>query len=432
MISFFAVALNFGLSGMAGTFVEAEIVFFVCFAAVNQLGNAGKLGSRVGAAFGGLKKGANNMTKNAAKENMQAVPKGTRFSNRNPIGRKLNDFTRGVGTGTKGHFGIGEHGAEALTHNIEHEADEILKSKEFSGIKNQGDVMRVGTYKSFRQAQRGMEQEFYRQDLESQFERNVTAAERAKGAPLNAAEFATARAQAETFAGSRRNVQRNRAAKAIDDFQSSGLKQGAAQARASMIGMQEDGNSFFDARDVVESGVRSTSSDNQRESLAGKLNSMKGKREHTWGAAEMAHDMNQVAHDGVLSMRQSDYDQRSAKATRNSAATGALAGSAKGAVFTQMSAGTHRAQAAKAGVLRNYGSGDRVADAAAQSDIIKENVAAALEFKKSNYSMSSADALNTVNRIINQNAGMAENVNNIPSEYSDIRAFGGDDPRRLP
>jgi len=90
------------------------------------------------------------------KENFGAMKSGTRFADNNPLSRTFNTTTQGLGTGVKGHFGLGGRGGEARDQASRKAATELMKTAEWQAIKEDDTAKEAGTYNSETAAVRGL------------------------------------------------------------------------------------------------------------------------------------------------------------------------------------------------------------------------------------------------------------------------------------
>lgn len=92
-----------------------------------------------GAAFATITGAVNNRSKgafdrlrnvraNEAKKNKARFLAGSRYSERNALGRRVNRIGQGVGVGARGRFGLGQTGREAVDLSMQAKADEALKN----------------------------------------------------------------------------------------------------------------------------------------------------------------------------------------------------------------------------------------------------------------------------------------------------------------
>jgi hypothetical protein len=110
-------------------------------------GLMGGIGNAVNSRGEGARGFLRNVRSNRAKYNAGRLKAGTRFEGRIPGTRRiqggLNEATKGIGTGFKGRFGLGQRGAEARRQIDQAAAIELGKTPGMQAIKGKNDTNRI-------------------------------------------------------------------------------------------------------------------------------------------------------------------------------------------------------------------------------------------------------------------------------------------------
>lgn len=151
------IATIVGILFFFAGYVMLPIAFRLAGGLVATIGGLANDRSRGG--FDRLKKGrANTVAMNANR-----LKTGTRFNggreftnpltgNRMSFGRRMNTISRGLATGTSGHFGMGARGAAAQHQAMETAANAVAKGDAFQAVSQYDDALRAGTYDTEAQA----------------------------------------------------------------------------------------------------------------------------------------------------------------------------------------------------------------------------------------------------------------------------------------
>lgn len=281
----FAAITVRGGSGNTGGVVAEGIGIIAWFApyfllplaarmATGAIGNlAGMVNDRSKGAFDRLKKyrGAK------AAENFGKMKSGERFSDRNVLTRGFNRTTASIGTGTKGHFGLGTRGSQAVDQARRNAAmNSVMKSPGWATIQENDDALRAATYNSAAAARSG---------LTARYTREIDTAEHA--GTITAAEAARRRAQVSTRVESSIG-----AAQAAVGF-------GRPQAIAAAQQLATTGTGYTDMEDQARTIARASGGDKSTAASIAGYNNFINKQKGRYDLAPGAGNLIGLAHDEI-------------------------------------------------------------------------------------------------------------------------------------
>lgn len=152
-------------SEVAGSEVVNQLISLIAYFAPYFLISlafrlAGGFVATVGGFVNDRSKGAFDRLKNfrskKVAENTQKMKEGRRFADRNPLARAFNTTTLGLGTGAKGHFGLGARGAEARDQASRNAKANIQNSAAYKAIQDDDPALEAATYGDANSALRGL------------------------------------------------------------------------------------------------------------------------------------------------------------------------------------------------------------------------------------------------------------------------------------
>lgn len=278
-------------------------------------------------------------------ENMEKFKAGQRFEGKRwipgsqSIARRINRTGLAYGTGLRGHYGVGSHGASARQNAIEQAAAAVSQTAEFKKIANIDGALRAGTYASESDALQGLAQHYV--DLGETDERAAMLARHD-----------------------------------VSQFKTSGLKYGSqATQQAAARQMVVTGTSYNDIGDMTRVLARvSGGNADSAASLAGFANATT-KQVGRWDLAPGFGGLNDLVQAQAGTGQQSaafrtrygdgapvqeSFDSATIRATRESTDAGTLARTSKPQVFANLNAASTRASD------RATGAEDRISEAQAR------------------------------------------------------------------
>ena len=269
-------------------------------------------------------------------QNREKLKSGTRYEGKRWIpgsqraASLFNETSKGVGTGIRGNFGLGQRGRNARQNVSESAIAQIAQSTEARRIENNDDALRAGSYRTESEALEGLTQHFATRDADG----NITATGLAEGG--------------------------ERATRAVQQFKTSGLRYGSNAVQQTMARqMVRTGTSYGDMDDLTEVLARASGGNaSAASSLAGFANATT-KQVGRWELAPSYGTLNDlvqaragtgmqsagfIQQNGEGAPTRETLDRATIQAVRESTDAGTLARTSKPQVFTHINEVIERTQ----------------------------------------------------------------------------------------